>query len=374
MSTPDPNDNKPVSDELTGLDDIDQSDALKRAILKLKESGMLTHVPDDLEEMADATDLLPPALPQKPETLPETPENKAPQPDDRTIASRPKAESPTVASTDAVEKHSDERAKWAAVMSGWDDVGSIPDPNEEAAVTIPSRDALTAAKSETATQADDDWSLPVDTENAATGEQSAITIRRKEIKPQNNETALTGNREQTPWTLQQFFDGEIDLEQELLKRFPTVPAMTSVKFRTLGMNSGRKVATLSAQDGSSQIIIDADVATKVVQISFTFGSMMTLRYVLSDIPANNRERWLDLMRREKGGLAFLWNEERWREDYLICISREYSTNIFAFSPKNFESAVRITKNVTEELLDWLEDVWNDEPEPEEDDDSPLLTW
>lgn len=372
MSMPDP-DNKPVNDDLPESEDIDQSDALKRAILKLKNSGMLTHVPEDLSAIADVSEPLP-AMPS--EIISETEADNAPQPDDRTIVSRPKPESPTVASTDDVEKHSDERAKWAAVMSGWDDVSFASEPVEESNPATPPGETEDV-KAEVSAQADDDWSLPATTTEeaeVAVEEPVAISIRRKEIKPQNDEAALTGNREKTPWTLQQFFDGEIDLEQELIKRFPTVPAMTSVKFRTLGMNSGRKVATLSAQDGSSQIIIDADVATKVVQISFTFGSMMTLRYVLSDIPANNRERWLDLMRREKGGLAFLWNEERWREDYLICVSREYSTNIFAFSPKNFESAVRITNDVMDELLNWLEDVWNSEPEPEEDDDSPLLTW
>lgn len=373
MSTPDPNDNKSVNDEIPETEDIDQSDALKRAILKLKQSGMLTHVPDDLAAMADTPEST--SSTTSPQVKSEPEADKAPQSDDQTIASRPKPESPTVASTDDVEKHSDERAKWAAVMSGWEN-GFAPDPVEEANDAIPQHESIGEVVSEASAVADDDWALPVTAEEPARVEEepSAITMRRKEIKPQNDEAALTGNREKTPWTLQQFFDGEIDLEQELIKRFPTVPAMTSVKFRTLGMNSGRKVATLNAQDGSSQIIIDADIATKVVQISFTFGSMMTLRYVLSDIPANNRERWLDLMRREKGGLAFLWNEERWREDYLICVSREYSTNIFAFSPKNFESAVRITKNVMDELLDWLEDVWNSEPEPEEDDDSPLLTW
>lgn len=351
----------------TPQNEIDESDALKQAILKLQQSGMLTHVPDDLAEVVagnvDTSDAVSEASSAP---ISEAEANE----DAQTIPTRPKQESPTVASTsDDVEKHADERVKWAAVMSGWDDNNaSMTASDTPVAESLP--DSIQPATV-------DSWELSSEIEveqSVSVDEQSAITLRRKEIKPHSEETALTGSREKTPWALQQFFDGEIDLEQELLKRFPAVPAMTTIKFRTLGLNSSRKVATLSTQDGGASLIVDADIETKVVQLSFTFGSMMTLRYVLSDLPANNRERWLELMRREKGGLAFLWNEDRWREDYLICVSREYSTNIFAFSPHNFESAVRITKNVTNELLTWLEDVWVNVPEVKDDDDSPLLTW
>jgi hypothetical protein len=201
-------------------------------------------------------------------------------------------------------------------------------------------------------------------------DEKAITLTRKEIKPPS-EDALTSSRDETPWTLQQFFDGEIDLDKELSKRFPTIPPMTTIKFRTLGSRSGRKVAT---QDGNASLIIDADVDTKVVQMSFSYGSMLTLRFSLNSLNDSDRSRWLELMRREQGGLAFLWGPSRWNEDYLICIARKYSTNIYAFSPRNFESAIRMTASVTTELLNWLEEVWTTVPEPEDDDDSPLLTW
>lgn len=375
MSTQNPNENIPPHE-----DDVDESEALKRAILKLKNSGMLTHVPDELENLVPNT--LETVESQQVKTVSTETNISDDEEDSTTLHTRPKQSSPTVASTsDDVEKHADERAKWAAVMSGWDDetpeIVSWDAPNAPSTVVEEElTDVETTIVPQPAQEADS-WNLTteIDLETPdSVDDQAAITIRRREIKPEQPDTALTGSREQTPWALQQFFDGEIDLEQELLKRFPSVPAMTTIKFRTLGLNSSRKVATLSTQDGGASLIVDADVETKVVQLSFTFGSMMTLRYALSDLPANNRERWLELMRREKGGLAFLWNEDRWREDYLICVSREYSTNIFAFSPHNFESAVRLTKKVTNELLTWLEDVWISEPELPDDDDSPLLTW
>jgi len=148
--------------------------------------------------------------------------------------------------------------------------------------------------------------------------------------------------------------------------------MSLLKTRTLGTNSGRKVAELSSQDGAAGMIIDADTVSKVIQLSFTFGSMLTLKFVMSDLNNMDRERWVELMRRDAGGLAFLWGTKRWTSDYMICISRKHFTNMYAFSPNNFEAGVRLTPTVINDLLDWLEKIW-DEPEP--DDNPPqLLTW
>ena len=184
--------------------------------------------------------------------------------------------------------------------------------------------------------------------------------------------ALAKTSHNPPWTLQQFFNGEIDLDVELARRFPTMPMMSILKTRTLGTNSGRKVAELSAQDGSAGMIIDADTVSKVIQLSFTLGSMLTLKFVMSDLNNMDRERWVELMRRDAGGLAFLWGTKRWASDYMICISRKHFTNMYDFSPNNFEAGVRLTPTVIKELLEWLEKIW-DEPEP--DDEPPqLLTW
>jgi len=184
--------------------------------------------------------------------------------------------------------------------------------------------------------------------------------------------SLAQTSDNPPWTLQQFFNGEIDLDVELARRFPTMPMMSLLKTRTLGTNSGRKVAELSSQDGAAGMIIDADTVSKVIQLSFTFGSMLTLKFVMSDLNNMDRERWVELMRRDAGGLAFLWGTKRWTSDYMICISRKHFTNMYAFSPNNFEAGVRLTPTVINDLLDWLEKIW-DEPEP--DDNPPqLLTW
>lgn len=175
-----------------------------------------------------------------------------------------------------------------------------------------------------------------------------------------------------PWTLQQFFNGEIDLDVELSKRFPTMPMMSLVQFRTLGATSGRKTCTLTTQDGSASLILDADTRTKVVQLSFTLGSMLTLRFTLDHLSEMDRNRWLELMRREQGGLAFLWGEDRWEKDYLICISRKHHTNFFAFSPNHFEAGIRLTPVTNKQLLDWLDELWKADAAPTEG--TPLLTW
>jgi len=196
-------------------------------------------------------------------------------------------------------------------------------------------------------------------------------IDSQEIEAQTD--ALAASPKEAPWALQQFFNGEIDLDVELNKRFPAMPMMSIIKFRTLGTKSGRHVATITSQDKSASLVVDADKETKTVLMSFTVGSMLTLRFTLAGHRDMDRDRWLELMRREQGGLAFLWGSARWEEDYLICIARKYHTNLYAFSPHQFEAAIRLTPQVTKQLLDWLQDVWED-GEDENEDPPTLLTW
>lgn len=197
-------------------------------------------------------------------------------------------------------------------------------------------------------------------------------IDSQAMPPVNPNVAMTRAGEEPPWTLQQFFNGEVDLELELGKRFPKMPMMARIKFREVGTHAKIHSATLSTQDGSAGLTVDVDPRNKIMQMSFTIESMITLRFMLVSLSSMDRERWLDLMQREQGGLAFLWGPDRWQSDYIICLSRKYFTNMYAFSPNNFEAGVRMTPTVSQELLDWLDRTW----QLESPDENPptLLTW
>lgn len=176
-----------------------------------------------------------------------------------------------------------------------------------------------------------------------------------------------------PWTLEQFFKGEIDLDIELNKRFHTMPMMSTIQFRTLGTQSARRVATLGTQDGSASFLVEVDLNTRASQFTFTLGSMLSLRFHLNELSDMDRTRWVELMKREQGGLTFLWGANRWARDYLVCISRRNHTNLFAFSPHNFEAGVRLTPPVMKQLLAWLDNLWTAQTPPKGD-SAPILTW
>jgi len=266
-------------------------------------------------------------------------------------------------------------------------LGGLEDPNKT--WTPPRKDKPLPELDLTLTEDDEDYSTqPIPSEMLIHSEFSkgeppeVIEIPTKDISQteitvsaqvvENQEQTLAQASSTPPWTLQQFFNGEIDLDIELARRFPTMPMMSIVKTRALGTNTGRKVAELSSQDGAATMLIDADTVSKVIQLSFTVGSMLTLKFAMTDLSNMDRDRWLELMRRESGGLAFLWGTKRWASDYLICISRKHYTNLYAFSPSNFEAGVRLTPTVTKEVLNWLEQIWDD---PEPDSEPPqLLTW
>lgn len=164
-----------------------------------------------------------------------------------------------------------------------------------------------------------------------------------------------------PWILQQFLAGEIDLDAELAQRFRTMPLMPSIRFRTVGGAGGLYVATLTTQDDAAHLIVEAEAATGAVQFTFVYGSMLSLRFRLDRLTPGDRAQWLEWMRREQGGLAFLWSQQRWEQHYVICNVTRYYTSLYAFSPRGFEAAARLTPVVMTRLLDWLEALWQIEP-------------
>lgn len=162
----------------------------------------------------------------------------------------------------------------------------------------------------------------------------------------------------TPWLLQQFLDGAIDLESELFERFPNAPLLSVAKFRRLADNSTHQVAALLAQDEDATLHIDIDPARNLAHFTFALSGMFSQRYVLENPEAIDRPRWLDLMERRQAGLTFLWSENRWQSDYLIWVVRRYSTHVFAFSPTGSAATARLTPEVTRETLRWLGNLWN----------------
>lgn len=175
------------------------------------------------------------------------------------------------------------------------------------------------------------------------------------------ELALSGHQHtiqhSAPLVLQRFFTGEIDLDTELSRRFNGAPLMSYIALRpkTPGA-SPRGTAEIMSQDNNAALLADINRFTGVLELSFTLGSMLSLRFTLSNLPEVDRRRWLDLMRREQG-IAFLWSRARWERDYMIFIVRKYNIRAYAFSPHGFEAAVRMTPEVLATTLDWLEAYW-----------------
>lgn len=176
----------------------------------------------------------------------------------------------------------------------------------------------------------------------------------KELK--TNKSSITTN---APITLQQFFTGEIDLDSELARRFANAPLMSQVRLNPKKpaklLETRRAGALLSTQDNASQMAFDMDIRDGALVVSFTLGSMLSFHFDIGVIEANERKRWLELMRRQSG-IAFLWGPDRWQRDYVIWVVRENFARLYAFSGQ-FEAAARITPDVTHQLLDWIEAFW-----------------
>jgi len=172
-----------------------------------------------------------------------------------------------------------------------------------------------------------------------------------------------------PWVLQQFLNGEIDLDAELSKRFPTMPVLSSAHFRATRGKWG--IAVLTTQDSAASLHVDVNSETHATELTFAFRSMLALRFQLRELSDTDRSRWLESMRRDQGGLSFLWGQARWENTYVICAVHRYFTNVYAFSPQHFEAAARLTPDVNHVFLNWLDEMWK--PAPSLDDSQKLIT-
>lgn len=162
-----------------------------------------------------------------------------------------------------------------------------------------------------------------------------------------------------PVTIQQFFAGEIDLDSELAKRFTNAPLLSEISLRPAldePILVNNATAVLITQDASAMLTIDVRLLTGAIEATFTFGSMLSLRFDPGWLEIHERQHWIELMRRENG-ISFLWSAERWEKDYLIFVVRDHFARVYAFSPHRFEASARVTPDVMNQLLNWLEVLW-----------------
>jgi hypothetical protein len=176
-----------------------------------------------------------------------------------------------------------------------------------------------------------------------------------EVTPE--QLAYLAHTTPTPWLLQQFLDGMIDLESELIERYPNLPLMSVIKTRALAQGHTHQVATLTAPDDSATLTFDIDPVANLAELTFALSGLFSMCFSLDRPDTIDRPRWLEIMERRQAGLTFLWGATRWEGDYLVWIVRRYQTNLYAFSPHGMTASIRMTPDVTRDLLAWLRKLW-----------------
>jgi len=159
-----------------------------------------------------------------------------------------------------------------------------------------------------------------------------------------------------PLILQQYFNGEINLERELASRYPAMPLMSLSNFRTTGMKPRRGVALLSTQDGAASLRVEVNGETRAISIIYAISSMLGVGFSPLRLSELDRGQWLDAMRAQEA-ISFLWGQARWEQDYLIVTPGRHFYSFYAFSNRGNEAAARATAEITGKLLDWLDKVW-----------------
>jgi hypothetical protein len=180
-----------------------------------------------------------------------------------------------------------------------------------------------------------------------------------------------------PVTLQQFFSGEIDLDADLARRFANAPLLSHAQFTPRPGEAVHRQASsiFSTNDDSAVVTVDAHLDSAreaALEFTFTLFSTLAQRFRLAPLVDSDRSRWLELMQRPNG-IAFLWTRDRWEQPYLVFVVREHFARMYAFSPHGFEAAARLTPDMIDALLGWLEGLWFPERRAEEQEPAPLDT-
>lgn len=193
-----------------------------------------------------------------------------------------------------------------------------------------------------------------DTINNQTLTEDATVPARPEMPPAQSQA------DDMPMLLRLFYDGDINIDAEYMRRFPAMPMLSVVRLRDLDRR--HTVASLSKQDGAASLLVDMDRLTGAARLTFTYGSMLGQRFDLNGLSSLDRQHWLETLRGDLGEPAFLWNADRWLRDYVVGCQHEYSFNLYAFSPLGAVAAVRITPVAMGTLLDWLDENWRTRPQ------------
>ena len=163
--------------------------------------------------------------------------------------------------------------------------------------------------------------------------------------------------DQAPTTIKQFLRGEVDLDTELSRRFAGAPLLTSIgRAPDDTQPASRATATMISQDDVATLSIDLYNDQDLLESTFTLSHMLALRFHLPEVGDYEKRRWIDLMRRDQG-VAFLWTSQRWDDDYLIFVIRHHFVRLYAFSPHQLEASCRLSHNVANLLVNWLEMRW-----------------
>lgn len=208
-----------------------------------------------------------------------------------------------------------------------------------------------------------------DSDSKSTQDELSAVSRRLAQKLSSRETKQVQKHEEqevmvnkpatkTPWLIEQYLDGDIDLDAELSQRLPMMPLLSIIHFRETGRKHPRSVASLSTQDSAAALVIEVDVATSAIQFSFIHSAMLSLNFQPEGLSNKDRAEWLKHVRLRDKAPGFLWGQLRWETDYLISFAHKYYTTFYAFSPNNISAAARITPEATQKLVRWLDDLWS----------------
>lgn len=208
------------------------------------------------------------------------------------------------------------------------------------------------------------------TRMARSGQTTDDLIKRaKQVRAQleklgaDGAAKIEGFPNEMPLILQRYYSGDANkrdmmLSLELNKRFATPPLLSFNEFfPEPGKEASYGLAQFNAQDGAASLTVEIEQRTGEVQFNFLLFGMVGARFAPGVLSDGVRAQMVSI-RSTSDGVAFLWSEAEWQQDYLIFVVRERFARVYAFSAEGGIAACRLTPDGLQKFTHWLAGFWN----------------
>ena len=154
--------------------------------------------------------------------------------------------------------------------------------------------------------------------------------------------------------LKRYYSQNVNIRSLLLQHWAHVPLLATVR-RTDDIN----IIHFISQDQSVALMLEYDKHSNQFHIRLVSGGVLGQHYTIEHLSDMDRDYWYHMLDNDvdQSPPAFLWNHQRWEQDYMVSFVEHQQLHLFLYSPQKSEAAIRLSSNSSQLFLQWISTMW-----------------